>query len=56
MRGSYCLAFNKYWGKSIFYIFLIKGLARTGTPPPEGFMSPKSWDVLARYYRSLVSS
>ncbi len=31
----------------------MRGLARSGTLPPEGFMSPKSWDVLARYYRSL---
>ena len=37
-------------------MFVFKGLARSGTPPPEGFMSPKSWDVLARYYRSLGSS
>lgn len=34
----------------------MRALARSGTPPPEGFMAPKSWDVLARYYRSLVSS
>lgn len=31
----------------------MRALARSGTLPPDGFMSPKSWEVLARYYRSL---
>ncbi|KAI9554679.1 hypothetical protein GHT06_019955 [Daphnia sinensis] len=31
----------------------MRALARSGRPPPDGFMSPKSWEVLARYYNSL---
>lgn len=32
----------------------MRGLARSGELPPNGFMAPKAWDVLAGYYQSLV--
>lgn len=31
----------------------MRGLARAGQNPPDGFMSPKAWQVLAQYYQSL---
>nr|CAG4644136.1 EOG090X09V8 [Lepidurus arcticus] len=31
----------------------MRGLARSGEQPPEGFMAPKAWAVLAAYYKSL---
>lgn len=33
----------------------MRELARTGREPPDGFMAPKAWQVLAEYYRSLRS-
>ena len=34
----------------------MRQLARDGADPPGGFMAPKAWDVLAKYYRDLASS
>jgi len=31
----------------------MRGLARSGDTPPAGFMAPKAWSVLAKYYQSL---
>lgn len=31
----------------------MRGLAKAGEEPPEGFMAPKAWKVLASYYQSL---
>ncbi|XP_014474426.1 PREDICTED: bifunctional 3'-phosphoadenosine 5'-phosphosulfate synthase-like [Dinoponera quadriceps] len=31
----------------------MRGLAKAGQDPPDGFMSPKAWQVLAEYYQSL---
>jgi 3'-phosphoadenosine 5'-phosphosulfate synthase len=31
----------------------MRRLARTGESPPDGFMSPRAWNVLAQYYQSL---
>lgn len=31
----------------------MRSIARNGEEPPEGFMNPKGWDVLANYYKSL---
>ena len=31
----------------------MRGMAKEGTTPPDGFMSPKGWEVLAAYYKSL---
>lgn len=33
----------------------MRKLAREGQTPPDGFMSPKAWQVLANYYKSLTS-
>ena len=32
----------------------MRGLARSGEFPPDGFMAPKAWTVLANYYKSLM--
>ena len=29
----------------------MRELARTGQQPPEGFMVPKAWNILAEYYK-----
>lgn len=34
----------------------MRGLARSGEDPPNGFMAPKAWKVLAEYYQSLQQS
>lgn len=39
------------WQFQIQYSFV--GLARAGENPPDGFMSPKAWSVLAQYYQNL---
>lgn len=31
----------------------MRKLAREGQNPPDGFMAPKAWKVLAEYYQSL---
>eukprot|EP00092_Neocalanus_flemingeri_P043944 GFUD01048587.1.p1 GENE.GFUD01048587.1~~GFUD01048587.1.p1 ORF type:complete len:614 (+),score=211.76 GFUD01048587.1:249-2090(+) len=31
----------------------MRGLARSGVMPPDGFMAPKAWNVLSNYYQSL---
>jgi 3'-phosphoadenosine 5'-phosphosulfate synthase len=58
-------AYDKNTGKMSFYdpkrkddFEFISGttmryLAKDGTNPPEGFMAPKAWAVLAEYYRGL---
>lgn len=33
--------------------FCCLGLARSGTLPPDGFMEPKAWAILADYYQKL---
>ncbi|XP_014218068.1 ATP sulfurylase 2-like, partial [Copidosoma floridanum] len=30
----------------------MRNFARTGELPPNGFMAPKAWDVLAKYYQN----
>lgn len=32
----------------------MRGLARTGQQPPDGFMANKAWDVISNYYKSLL--
>lgn len=32
----------------------MRAMAKDGTTPPDGFMSPKGWEVLAAYYKSLA--
>lgn len=29
----------------------MRGLARNGETPPEGFMAPKAWEILVNYYQ-----
>ena len=31
----------------------MRSLARNGESPPQGFMEPKAWKILAEYYQSL---
>ena len=31
----------------------MRGLAKSGENPPEGFMAPKAWEILSNYYQSL---
>jgi len=31
----------------------MRGLARAGEQPPDGFMAPKAWTILSDYYKSL---
>jgi len=33
----------------------MRGLAKSGELPPDGFMAPKAWTVLSNYYQSLIS-
>ncbi|TGZ34266.1 hypothetical protein CRM22_011409 [Opisthorchis felineus] len=33
----------------------MRGLARNGEEPPEGFMAPSAWNVLADYYRDSLT-
>lgn len=32
----------------------MRGLARSGSNPPDGFMAPKAWDVLKQYYTEIM--
>lgn len=32
----------------------MRGLARSGEMPPDGFMAPKAWNILSSYYQSLI--
>jgi 3'-phosphoadenosine 5'-phosphosulfate synthase len=34
----------------------MRHLARTGGTPPDGFMVPAAWEVLASYYRNLSTN
>lgn len=31
----------------------MRQMAKDGVHPPDGFMSPAGWEVLAKYYKSL---
>ena len=31
----------------------MRKLARSGQKPPEGFMVPKAWNILAEYYKGV---
>lgn len=31
----------------------MRAFARDGKSPPQGFMEPKAWKILAEYYQSL---
>lgn len=31
----------------------MRGMARNGTTPPDGFMAPSAWKVMVDYYQSL---
>ncbi len=31
----------------------MRSLAKEGEEPPNGFMAPKAWKILAEYYQSL---
>ncbi|KAJ8926547.1 hypothetical protein NQ314_021063 [Rhamnusium bicolor] len=33
----------------------MRTLARTGDMPPDGFMAPKAWEILAGYYQGLIN-
>lgn len=33
----------------------MRSLARNGDTPPNGFMAPKAWEVLASYYQELIN-
>jgi len=33
----------------------MRGLAKAGELPPDGFMAPKAWTILSNYYQSLVA-
>ncbi|VEL34502.1 unnamed protein product [Protopolystoma xenopodis] len=33
----------------------MRSLAKEGNSPPDGFMSPKAWQVLAMFYKELGS-
>ena len=30
----------------------MRGLARSGQNPPDGFMAPKAWDIMVQFYQS----
>lgn len=34
----------------------MRTMAKNNEEPPKGFMSPKGWEVLAAYYRSLENA
>ena len=34
----------------------MRTLAKTGQNPPNGFMAPKAWNVLSKYYQSQVGT
>jgi len=34
----------------------MRGLARSGELPPDGFMAPKAWTILSQYYQSVSKS
>merc|ERR1712013_278918 len=34
----------------------MRGLARAGELPPDGFMAPKAWSILSSYYQSLAAN
>jgi 3'-phosphoadenosine 5'-phosphosulfate synthase len=34
----------------------MRGLAKSGEQPPDGFMAPEAWKVLQDYYNSVVAA
>ena len=34
----------------------MRTLARNGDLPPDGFMAPQAWTVLAQFYKNLASN
>lgn len=34
----------------------MRGLARNGETPPDGFMAPKAWQIMVDYYQSITKS
>jgi len=32
----------------------MRALARAGDTPPEGFMSPRAWQIMVDYYQSIA--
>lgn len=34
----------------------MRGLAKSGEDPPDGFMSPKAWKILVGYYQGLIKN
>ena len=34
----------------------MRGMARNGLTPPDGFMAPKAWKIMCDYYQSLPKS
>ena len=38
--------------RTLFSGTKMRHLARTGEEPPNGFMAPKAWQVLAEHYQS----
>ncbi|CAG0879680.1 unnamed protein product [Darwinula stevensoni] len=58
-RKNQCMAFFNPKRKEDFDFISgtsMRGLARSGQDPPDGFMGPKAWQVLASYYKSLPTS
>lgn len=53
MRGLYMMQAGF---ERINLICMCSGLARSGELPPDGFMEPKAWSILADYYQSLKSA
>ena len=34
----------------------MRGLARTGQSPPDGFMAPKAWEILVGHYQKTAGT
>lgn len=54
-----CMAFYEPSRKDDFDFISgtrMRGLARTGQNPPDGFMAPKAWKILSEYYQNLINS
>lgn len=47
------MQFYNYSLIGYFFYLLFTGLAKTGQNLPNGFMTPKAWQVLVQYYQSL---
>ena len=33
----------------------MRGMARAGENPPDGFMAPKAWKIMVSYYQSVAA-